>query len=219
MKITSALFLALALPAVAGADIYNCNGEWTNKPCRGKPTQVIKPGDSASRVLKPEEVREQSEKRSIFHELNMRNITARRELNVRVDITNVERTCLHEADKSADQCRAVAQEADAIISQRIAEARAQQAAETPESGGGTPPPTIEDNSNNVTIVDHRTNVNVVSSVQTGGGNELNVIQSGTVGVAPTPDGISFPDRSPSRMTNRPSNIRRRLTGPSAEESR
>lgn len=212
--------LANLVAAPASAEVYNCDGKWTNRPCKGKATQTLQAGDTATRVLKPGEVREQSEKRSIFHELNMRAIEARRALNVRMDITNVERTCVEDGASTADECRALADEADAKLSARIVEARQAQAVEPV----GEPEVQVEDSSTNITVIENnRNNLNVVNSLQTGGDNELNVVQRGYVGSTdrrgyPQPDSSpaygaewSGDARSPSRLTNRPSRIRQGLT--------
>lgn len=83
--------------SVCYADLNNCNGTWTNKPC-----------DGLSRV--PEEKKEntsdpdKSKKESLLHDLRMLSLESRRDYEIRYDISLTERTCkytdLVECDKA-----------------------------------------------------------------------------------------------------------------------
>ncbi len=72
----NAIFLMfLLIPFLAKAEVYNCEGTWTNKPCSGKVDAVLeearpKENADADPTL--------SQKRSMLHELKMKALEAKR---------------------------------------------------------------------------------------------------------------------------------------------
>jgi hypothetical protein len=81
----------LILPAIANAEIFDCQGRWTNRPCDSEPEKVLKETASKSQDAKD---LDRSEKESLLHELKMQAIEARRKYNARFDVTAVEKICL-----------------------------------------------------------------------------------------------------------------------------
>jgi hypothetical protein len=110
------LFCLFSLPAQA--QVYNCDGRWTNKPCAGNIAGVIKEEPAVSKV--PSAAAELSEKKSILHELNMRAIDVKRKYALRYDVGEVEKLCYQEGT-SLVECRAVAARMTDRIDRKVAD--------------------------------------------------------------------------------------------------
>ena len=100
----------------ARADFYECDGKWTNKPCSGQVTGKISEGMSAS----PQDPG-LSAKRSMLHELTMKQISARERYGIGIDISAVEDYCLKNPS-SIDQCGDSIASASEGLDRRIATA-------------------------------------------------------------------------------------------------
>ena len=94
LNICSFIFIFSA--ADSFADLYNCNGTWTNRPC-----------NSSSKIPEKEDTpknKDKSKKESILHDLRMLVIKAKREHDIRYNIDVIEDLCktsnLEECDKS-----------------------------------------------------------------------------------------------------------------------
>jgi hypothetical protein len=110
------LSLGLFAPS-ARAELHDCNGVWTNRPCDA--------GQSES-TLKEKAYREQSEaertadrKRFIFNELDLRRLKAIREQNISLAIETVRDACMSAGTSLAD-CQKEANDANAELDKRIA---------------------------------------------------------------------------------------------------
>jgi len=109
MKIIPSTFLSAAfllpitlLPvSLAHAEIYECEGKWTNKPCNGSVTKSIE--ETGSAVPADENVKAIREKTSLLHDLRMKQIQAREVFGIRFDLTAVENFCL-KSPSSVEEC-------------------------------------------------------------------------------------------------------------------
>ena len=96
-------FTAVFLASSVQAEMVKCNGIWTNRPCQGysetklQADEVVPPANKA-------EATALSKKRSLFHELTMKSIEARREYGVDLSLEDVESFCLRQKT-SVDECR------------------------------------------------------------------------------------------------------------------
>lgn len=116
------LLSAIILPLTAQAEIYNCQGKWTNLPCAdGKASQTIGESGGASRVMKPEVARAQSAKRSALHELSMKAIGAKRDFDLKFDLSQAEAICNSES-RTLEECQTIISTLDDSLSTRIREA-------------------------------------------------------------------------------------------------
>lgn len=102
----------------AQAEIYKCNGTWTNHPC-SEGSQAVFPekvtaGNPSSEAL--------SEKKSIVHELVMKQIDARRNFGVKVDVAHIEKFCLDPSSPVKD-CLELVEAMDDKIDKRVNEAK------------------------------------------------------------------------------------------------
>ncbi|MFN8390384.1 MAG: hypothetical protein U0136_08855 [Bdellovibrionota bacterium] len=158
MKIMTRLTLgvvAVALPSVALADVYQCDGKWTNKPCSGNVTQTINETHSPS-VSDPVP----SQNRSLFHELTMKSIKAREEYDVKVDLSSAEKICLQQT-ASLEDCKKALDAVETALDQKVASASA--AAEQKKANALQQEANriqeernkIEENKPNVTVVERR----------------------------------------------------------------
>jgi len=96
-KKLSYLIAILALNPPAFAEIYNCDGKWTNIKCDSTPKKTIK-------ETKGEKISaNQSEKSSLLHELRMQSIRAKRDYGVISNISFVEKHCMKN-DTSIESC-------------------------------------------------------------------------------------------------------------------
>lgn len=113
-------FVAL-LPTGALAEVYECDGKWTNKPCTGSISRSIEetgsaaPADPAVKLVR--------EKTSALHELRMRTVRLREEINLSFDISGVEDFCLKEPS-SLEECRQKIAESQKTLDERSVAASA-----------------------------------------------------------------------------------------------
>lgn len=85
----SLLVFALSLPGAATAQIVNCNGVLTNKPCPGgTPLLDEKPYQAPS----PQDL-ERQKKSYLIHDLEMASIQLRNEYQVNVDVSSTQQLC------------------------------------------------------------------------------------------------------------------------------
>ncbi len=94
LSFCSIVFIFSAVPCLA--DLYNCKGTWTNKPC-----------DGSNKIPEKKETpdnKDKSKKESILHDLRMLVIKAKREHDIRYNIEVIEDLCknsnLEDCDKS-----------------------------------------------------------------------------------------------------------------------
>jgi len=125
MLTMKSLFLhAIVLTSVAGfsvpaaAELYNCNGTWTNKPCEGQATKVLpeteKTVDLDSELLKKKKV--------LVGNLRERAGRAERDYDVHIDVTGIEETCRSEST-TYEECMNLVNNADDRLNERINEAK------------------------------------------------------------------------------------------------
>lgn len=98
-KVICILIAALFLASSAHAEIFNCGGKWTNKPCEAEPKATLKEKPSQNNE---KEVADRSERESLLHELKMQAIEARRKYDVRIDVSAVETLCMKPQSSLSD---------------------------------------------------------------------------------------------------------------------
>ena len=103
----------------ASAEVYECDGKWTNKPCPGKVTKSIEelgssaPIDESTKLLR--------QKTSMLHELRMKNLQARENFDIRYELGAVESFCLKTLT-SLEDCDKKVKDADAELDKKISSA-------------------------------------------------------------------------------------------------
>jgi hypothetical protein len=108
-------------PDAAQAQIYNCSGKWTNKPCSGEVLRTLEeqsndaPGAHSSDPGK-------SEKSSLFHKLTMKAIEARREFKIDSDLSYLESLCFT-PQTTVSVCREEIGKHEQELDKRIAKER------------------------------------------------------------------------------------------------
>lgn len=114
-KFIATVIVTFIFPLLARAELYNCDGKWTNKPCVGKAGTTI-----AEKPLNKELSAnpDLAKKKSIFHELNMKNITAKKNLNIKFSIAEIEEICLARTT-SLDLCKIEAEKAERKLDEKI----------------------------------------------------------------------------------------------------
>ncbi len=85
----SVLFVAMMSPPTAAAQLYECDGTWTNKPCKGTVAETL---DAATGA--PSNDPGRGEKRSLLHDFTMKTIKAREDYGIRVDLSPAEKACV-----------------------------------------------------------------------------------------------------------------------------
>lgn len=116
-----ALFLVPAVLFVsraAFADIYNCNGTWTNKPCGGSPEKTLpeieRPVDLGAEALKKKEL--------LVGNLRLDVDGAGRDYGIGLDISGIEEAC-RSKDTTYEDCMNLVNNAGDRLSERVNEAK------------------------------------------------------------------------------------------------
>lgn len=109
--VAALLLLSTATPALA--QLHECNGMWTNKPCDGSVSNTIGAKESNA----PDDPA-RAEKRSLLHELTMRSIKAHEQYDIRTDLAPAEKKCLTEP-APLDECRAAVKQVDEDLDRKI----------------------------------------------------------------------------------------------------
>ena len=112
MKVATQLFAHIAFCAlfVVGiaertkAELNECGGVWTNKTCEAGERTSDDATVDENLAERKEEARVLSKKRSLFHELTMRSIQAKREFAVDYDLDEVEEFCF-KGESSLAACK------------------------------------------------------------------------------------------------------------------
>ncbi|MCB0324802.1 MAG: hypothetical protein KDD69_14565, partial [Bdellovibrionales bacterium] len=132
------LLFCCALPKLAEAEVSNCDGRWTNRPCEGTVSATLEEVERAP--LDPASARRRR-KQSLLHDLRMAAIEAERSHGVVVALGPAEARCSDQAT-TIEQC----QEAVQAVEQQLAErsSASQQHAKQEKARGG--------DQNNVAIV-------------------------------------------------------------------
>ncbi len=88
------LLLSVLVPTISQAQVYECNGTWTNQPCNGEPAKTLtgQPSIPSPAVTDPD----RGAKRTIFHDLTMKSIRAKGEYDIKVDLSVAEKLCIKE---------------------------------------------------------------------------------------------------------------------------
>lgn len=94
-------FLLLALPSSALSQLYECDGVWTNQPCKGGTEQVI---EEIKREPRSEQAIEKDKRSSALHDLEMLRLKVNRENNTNINIDGVRRFC-NNASNSLEDCK------------------------------------------------------------------------------------------------------------------
>ena len=138
----------IAFPATSWAEVHNCDGRWTNKPCAGKVEEVLpeykQPEGSAGDPAL-------SQKRTIFHDLTMKAIEAKHRYDLRFDLGGVREGCFKETASLSD-CRKLVNVMAERIDRSVAEKAALLAKEKANELQEEQNKLQQEGSNNVTVV-------------------------------------------------------------------
>lgn len=107
--------ILIAIPV--SAEVYECDGKWTNKPCQGSITRSLE--ESGSTVAVDPAVKLVREKTSLLHDVRMKVIGARNDFDLRYDIEPVETFCL-KTNSTLEQCREKITKAEEDLERRLA---------------------------------------------------------------------------------------------------
>ncbi|MCB0317500.1 MAG: hypothetical protein KDD56_02000 [Bdellovibrionales bacterium] len=103
-KYFSLLFISSLIYQNAFADIYFCNGVWTNTSCENEPEKVITSNeDSKTSEINNEEHKILSKKKSLLHNLASLKFKLEREYGGNFSINSAERVCQDPAS-SLEEC-------------------------------------------------------------------------------------------------------------------
>lgn len=102
------------IPLNSWADLSECDGVWTNKSCSVEKKEVVPEVQTADSV----KLKNQGQKKSLFHVLNMKNIKASSEYGIKFDLSQAEEACT-DPDSSIDNCRLKIKESDAILDEKL----------------------------------------------------------------------------------------------------
>ena len=116
-----ALVLGLLHAGVSSAQVYECNGKWTNVPCDGK-APAFKAEKRDSHVLTPSQAAERGRKQTLLHDLTMKSIAAKRDLEIRLDIASADKIC-NDPLSALAECEKIVQDLDSRLSQMMTDAR------------------------------------------------------------------------------------------------
>ena len=112
MRYVALLFFLL--PTAAHAELYKCNGTWTNEPCQGEVQNTLQSAPKRTAPTDPD----RSQKDSLLHNLRMMQLKARRNYDVEYDISAVEDFCRKPAVTAAD-CQEKTEHAEDRIGKRV----------------------------------------------------------------------------------------------------
>jgi hypothetical protein len=112
--LTFFLFLLPISCSAQGVEVHNCgDGRWTNLPC-----DKVDTTSPAKKVLTPEEAKNRSQKETILHKIRMKNIEAKRQLEIDFDLTTAEEIC-QDIQKSVASCRTEVERLEEKLDRRI----------------------------------------------------------------------------------------------------
>ncbi|NMC63522.1 MAG: hypothetical protein GYA55_10200, partial [SAR324 cluster bacterium] len=112
----SLIFLLFQSPSFA--EIYNCNGTWTNKPCEGEVSKTL-PETDRTPDLQAEAA---GKKMGLVGALELRVQSARRSHGVELDISGIAETCRNN-NTSYEECMTLVNNADDRLEARLHQAK------------------------------------------------------------------------------------------------
>ena len=119
--------ILLFLPAGAAAELTNCDGVWTDRPCSQgvlqRRTDVPDAAAPTASTDSKETQRALSQKRSLLHDVTMKSIRAKDQYNLTFSLTGLEQDCLKPETAVAD-CEKKTDEMHEKIDKRVTEAAA-----------------------------------------------------------------------------------------------
>ena len=116
--LVSSILLLLA-PVLASAEIHQCNGLWTNKPCEGTVGESISETQTKNRSAADAE---KSQKGLWIHELDMKRLRAKKQYNISIDTQDTTLLCNTEKTSLLD-CRKGITEKENLIEEKILTAK------------------------------------------------------------------------------------------------
>lgn len=109
--------VSLLIVSLAHAEIYNCDGKWTNKPCEGTATKVLKEKPLSADALNKPDLDQKIAQLAKFKRFN---IEGEEKHGVFVDYPPIEEFCLKEETTLVD-CAEKLDKAERALSNKIAE--------------------------------------------------------------------------------------------------
>lgn len=109
--------VSLAMVSLAHAEIYNCDGKWTNKPCDGNATQVLKEKPLSADVITKSDLDQKIAQLAKFKRFNAEG---EEKYGIFVDYPPIEEFCLSDETILAD-CQEKLDKAERALSNKIAE--------------------------------------------------------------------------------------------------
>lgn len=110
----STICFFLIFVSAVWADVYQCDGKWTNKPCDGQVAKKLVETEQGLETVDPA----RGEKRSLLHELTMKALKARDDYQIRTDLASAQNTCT-KPGISLEQCQTTAQKIDKDLDEKI----------------------------------------------------------------------------------------------------
>lgn len=122
--------LSLFLPLVVSAQVYNCDGVFTNFPCHKPkpPAEAKKENNSDKDSLK---------KQTLLHDLTMKSINYRKKHGIKTDISEANDACT-DKESPLEVCRTIVEKFDRSLEQKRVQAVEVFAKEKEIDAGKTP---------------------------------------------------------------------------------
>lgn len=188
LQLLGCLLFSVTVPVPAPAQIFECDGQWTNKPCGGSVTKQL--NEHPTQVQSPEET-ERSRRKLWLHELDMLSLKAKQKYGVVPVLSPIQDLCLEEYSTSEECRKAIADKERELqtLMAEYAKAEAQKGSSSSVASG-------DDDATNVTVINQPPPVVYViprrRQIETysAGGTSLAVNASGTIGESDVSVGIS-----------------------------
>lgn len=116
----------LLIPAALHAQVYQCDGIWTNRPCGEPAIHTSTPAGGAASTDGSR--KDASLKRTLVHNLSTANFNAKRLHKVSIETAGIENFCSNEAT-SLDDCEKRVIEAEDRLASRVKDSQSIQAQE------------------------------------------------------------------------------------------
>ena len=147
------------LSSPAQAELVECNGTWTNRACDSSDTKKLGAEDTRSPEIK-EAAAIRSKKKSLFHELTMKAIKAKRQYQYDYDLEEVETFCFKQESSLADckdRIKQARQEIDKEVTQFAQVRQQEQANKLREEANRIQKERNETVANPVVVIEERRN--------------------------------------------------------------
>ncbi len=97
-------FLAQLFQQNAQAQLFECEGKWTNKPCNGKVEKELSVKEEKTGIVGISSNPDRAKKSSLYHELMMKSVKAKNDFQIETNLDQAEDKCL-KGDYTLEECQ------------------------------------------------------------------------------------------------------------------